>query len=315
MIRFALRRLAFAVPTLLAISAITFFMGLLAPGDPVEIVLGQHADPAAKARVRHELGLDRHPLVQYGAFLAGAVRGDLGISYVTRRPVTEILLDGIPNTAMLALTAMAIAVVVGVLLGVLAAVNQGSWVDRLCTVVALAGVSVPTFVLGPLLILVFALKLGWLPVAGWGGPQYVILPALVLAGRPAAMIARLTRAQMVEVLRQDYIRTARAKGLTERQVIIRHALRNALLPVVTVAGTSLGYLLSGSFVVESIFTVPGIGAASVESIFRRDYPVIQGTTLVMAAGFVIVNLAVDLLYARLDPRVYRPDGAAAPTSG
>ncbi|MGQ9525574.1 MAG: ABC transporter permease [Armatimonadota bacterium] len=315
MVRFTLHRLALAVPTLLAISAITFFMGLLAPGDPVEIVLGQHADPAARARIRHELGLDRHPLVQYGAFLAGAVRGNLGVSYVTRRPVTEILLEGFPNTALLAVAAMGIAVVGGVALGVAAAVSQGRWIDHVCVLSALSGVSVPTFVLGPLLILVLALKLRCLPVAGWGGPQHVVLPALVLAGRPAAVIARLTRAQMVEVLRQDYIRTARAKGLSEWQVITRHALRNALLPVVTVAGTSLGYLLSGSFVVESIFTVPGIGAASVESIFRRDYPVIQGTTLVMAAGFVVVNLLVDLLYARLDPRVYCPEEAAPPTSG
>jgi|YNPNPStandDraft_1061719.scaffolds.fasta_scaffold03550_9 peptide/nickel transport system permease protein len=315
MLAYVLRRLALAVPTLLFISAVTFFMGLLAPGDPVEIILGQHADPAAKARVRHELGLDRHPVSQYISYLANAVRGDLGISYVTRRPVTDILADGIPNTALLAVSAMAVALVVGVCLGVIAAVNQGRWLDRACMLAALAGVSIPTFVLGPLLILVFALKLGWLPVAGWGAPQHVLLPALVLAGRPAAMIARLTRAEMVEVLRQDYIRTARAKGLSEWHTITRHALRNALMPVVTVAGTSLGYLLSGSFVVESIFTVPGIGAASVESIFRRDYPVIQGTTLVMAASFVVVNLLVDLLYGWLDPRVQRSRGLAGSASG
>lgn len=315
MLAYILRRLALAVPTLLFISAVTFFMGLLAPGDPVEIILGQHADPAAKERVRHELGLDRHPFVQYASYLANAVRGDLGISYVTRRPVTDILADGIPNTALLAVSAMAVALVVGICLGVIAAVNQGRWLDRVCMLTALAGVSIPTFVLGPLLILVFALKLGWLPVAGWSAPQYVVLPSLVLAGRPAAMIARLTRAEMVEVLRQDYVRTARAKGLSEWQTITRHALRNALMPVVTVAGTSLGYLLSGSFVVESIFTVPGIGAASVESIFRRDYPVIQGTTLVMAASFVVVNLLVDLLYGWLDPRVQRSRGLAGSASG
>jgi peptide/nickel transport system permease protein len=300
--RYVIRRLLAAVPTLLAISAITFFMGYLAPGDPVEIILGQHANPVAKARVRHELGLDRGPLAQYLAFVSGALRGDLGVSYVTRRPVTQILAEGLPNTAALAVAALAIALVVGVALGVVAAVRQGSWIDKACMVAALAGVSVPAFVLGPLLILLLALRLGWLPVAGWGGARYMVLPAVVLAGRPSAMIARLTRAQMAEVLRQDYIRTARAKGLSEWQTITRHALRNALTPVLTVAGTSLGYLLSGSFVVESIFTVPGIGAASVESIFRRDYPVIQGTTLLMATGFVLVNLVVDLLYGYLDPR-------------
>ena len=303
LLRYAAKRLLLAVPTLLLLSAVTFFLGALAPGDPVTLRLGQHADPATRARVRHELGLDRPLLVQYVSYIAGAIHGDFGESYLTQRPVREVLGEGFPYTLTLAAWAMVIAVSAGVSLGVLAAVHQNTWIDRATMVVTLVGVSIPAFVLGPLLILLFALRLGWLPVAGWQGPQYAIMPALVLAGRPAALIARLTRAQMVEVLRQDYIRTAYAKGLAAGQVIRRHALRNAFPPVLTVIGTAFGYLLTGSFIVETIFAVPGIGAQSIESIFRRDYPVIQATVLLAAVGFVGVNLVIDLLYGVLDPRV------------
>lgn len=301
--RFIATRLLLAVPTLLAISAIAFFLGALAPGDPVEIMLGQHADPASRARLRHELGLDRPLLVQYGSYLWNAVQGDFGRSYETKRPVTEIVREGFPNTAVLALAAILLASAAGVSLGVVAAARQDTAVDRAAMFLAIAGASIPAFVLAPILIVLFALKLRWLPVSGWAGPENLVLPAVVLAARPAALVARLTRAQMAEVLRQDYIRTALAKGLSWAAVVRKHALRNALLPVLTVVGSSFGYLLSGSFVVETIFSVPGLGWYSIQSITRRDYPVIQATTLLMAVGFVLVNIVVDLLYGLLDPRV------------
>jgi peptide/nickel transport system permease protein len=313
-IRFVLGRLLLAIPTLVAISAITFFLGALAPGDPTEIMLGQHADPASRLRLRHELGLDRPPLVQYGSYLWRAVHGDFGRSYETRRPVTDIVREGFPNTATLALAAIILASLFGVTLGVLAAARQDTMVDRAAMLVAISGASIPAFVLAPVLIVLFALRLRWLPVSGWTGPENLILPAVVLAARPAALIARLTRAQMVEVLRQDYIRTAVAKGLSWSAVVRKHALRNAMLPVLTVIGSSLGYLLSGSFVVETIFSVPGLGWYSIQSITRRDYPVIQATTLLMAVGFVSVNILVDLLYGWLDPRL-KPAGGSVRRGG
>ena len=303
MLKHIAHRLLLAVPTLLILSAVTFLLSAMAPGDPVSLRLGQHADPETHARLRHELGLDRPLPVQYLSYLGGALRGDFGKTYRTEVPVSEILAEGFPHTLTLAFWAMVLAVGAGISLGVLAAVYQNSWIDRATMAVTLTGVSIPAFVLAPLLIFLFALKLRWLPVAGWEGPQYLLLPAIVLAGRPAALIARLTRTQMAEVLRQDYIRTAYAKGLSRRQVIVRHALRNALLPVLTVIGTAFGYLLTGSFVVESVFAIPGIGALSIASIFEREYLVIQATVLLAAVGFVLVNLIVDLLYGLLDPRV------------
>lgn len=303
MTQYILQRLLQGIPTLLVISAITFFLGYFAPGDPVSILLGQHASPEARERVRRELGLDRPILVQYGHFLYQALQGDLGISYVTRRPVVEILQEKVPVTASLAVMAMGIACGLGVSIGILSALYQNRWIDRLVMFSILSGISLPAFVLAPFLILVFALWLRILPVAGWSTPLHWVLPAWVLSTRPTAMIARLTRAQMIEVLQQDYIRAAYARGLPPAQILWRHALPNTLPPVLTVAGTSFGYLLSGSFVVETIFAVPGIGYESVSAIFARDYPLIQATTLLMAVSFVVINLIIDLLYGWLDPRI------------
>jgi peptide/nickel transport system permease protein len=300
---YILHRLALLVPSLLLLCFVTFMLGLLAPGDPVEILLGQHADPAARARLRRELGLDRPAPVQFATYLGRAVRGDFGESYYDRRPVAETLAKGFPATMQLGLAAIGLAVLIGMPLGVLAAARQGGWIDRLATGMAVVGVSVPTFVIGPLLITVFALRLGWLPVAEWRTPADVLLPALTLATRPAAMIARITRASLVESLRQDYIRTALAKGLSRARVLLLHALKNAFLPTLTVIGTAAGYLMGGSFVVETIFRVPGIGALSIEAIQRRDYPVIQGATLLLATAFVLIHLLVDVAYGFLDPRV------------
>ncbi len=309
MARFLLQRVGLALLSIWAVCTITFFIAFLAPGDPAELAAGQHSDPATIAHVRHEFGLDKPPLTRYGLYLWDASHGDLGKSYYTREPVTDFLKRGLPNTALLATTAILLALVVGVAVGLAAALRPNTSLDRFLMSSVLVGVTLPNFVLGPVLILVFALKLGWLPVAGWGDPADLILPSIVLAARPAALIGRMTRASMLETLRQDYIRTARAKGLSPATVLIKHALKNAFLPVLTTAGVSFGYLLSGSFVVETIFTVPGVGYQSINSLFQRDYSVIQGTTLLLAVIFVATNLVIDLLYAVLDPRVKALEGA------
>jgi peptide/nickel transport system permease protein len=303
MFRFVLHRLALLIPALFLLSFVTFFLGALAPGDPVAIQLGQHANPEAAARLRHELGLDRPLLVQFASYVGSALRGDFGQSYYDRRPVGETLGRGFPATLQLGLAAIALAVLLGMPLGIVAAAGHGTWVDRAAMGLALVGVSVPTFVIGPLLIVVFAMQLGWLPVAEWRTQADLLLPALTLGSRPASMIARITRTSLLESLGQDYIRTALAKGLTRARVLLLHGLKNAFLPTLTVIGTAAGYLMGGSFVVETIFRVPGIGALSIEAIQRRDYPVIQGATLLLATAFVLIHLLVDIAYGLLDPRI------------
>jgi ABC-type dipeptide/oligopeptide/nickel transport system permease component len=303
MVRYVLSRLLQAIPTLLLISFLTFIMGYLAPGDPIRMILGEHSDPQTVAQVRHELGLDQPWYVQYGRFVWSAVKGDFGISLYNRRPVGDVIRESFPATATLAVLAILLAIAVGIPAGIIAAVFHNRLPDRLSMAGVVLGISVPNFVLATLLILLVSVRLGWLPVAGWGAPEYLVLPVLVLAARPSASIARFTRTSMLEVLQQDYIRTARAKGVPERAVILKHALPNALLPVVTVIGNAFGYLLTGSFIVETVFAVPGVGYKSIEAILRRDYPVIQATTLLFAFLFIVVNLFVDILYTRLDPRV------------
>lgn len=301
--RYVLSRLLQAIPTLLLISFLTFIMGFLAPGDPIRMILGEHSDPQTVAQVRHELGLDQPWYVQYGRFVWNAVRGDFGISLYNRRPVGDMIRESFPATATLAVLAILLAIMVGIPAGIVAAVWHNRLPDRLSMAGVVIGISVPNFVLATLLILLVSVRLGWLPVAGWGASEYMVLPVLVLAARPSASIARFTRTSMLEVLQQHYIRTARAKGVPEHLVILRHALPNALLPVVTVIGNAFGYLLTGSFIVETVFAVPGVGYKSIEAILRRDYPVIQATTLLFAFLFIVVNLVVDVLYTRLDPRV------------
>ena len=301
---YGLKRLALAVPTLLAVSFVTFFLGYLAPGSPIDLLVGQHADPAIRRQLEHEYGLDRPAMVQYADFLWGAVRGDLGHSFANGgRSVTDLIAQQFPTTAFLALLAICTAALLGLPAGVLAALQHNRLPDRAVMTQVLVLVSLPPFVLAPILMLCFSLWLGWLPTSGWEGPAYWVLPTVVLAARPGAVLARQMRSSMLEVLRQDYIRTASAKGLTGTQVILRHALKNALLPVLTVLGNSFGYLLTGSFIVETLFSIPGIGYESVHSILARDYPVIQGVALLVASVFVAVNLLVDLLYVAVDPRV------------
>lgn len=318
MLRFIALRLALAIPTLLAISFLVFFAAFLSPADPVDILLGQRAAPEAKARTRHEWGLDRPPLVRYGDYVWRIVRyGDFGRSYQTREPITEIIKRGFPNTAALASAALMLSLIVGIPLGIASAVYANRALDRVAMSAALAGVAVPSFVLGPALVLLLAVPpRSLLPVIGFSltsgrtDLKYFILPTIVLAARSTALIARLTRSAMLDVLGQDYIRTARAKGLSGGAILFKHALKNAFPPILTVAGTTFGYLLSGSFVVETFFTIPGIGNQSIRSILDRDYPVVQGLALLLATIFVLVNLIVDILYGLLDPRA-RVAGTAA----
>lgn len=303
MLRFLFLRGLQALVTLWVLSVVTFLMGALAPGGPVEVILGQHANPEAARQLNREFGLDRPLPERYGRWVAGLCRGDLGISFRDRQPVGPTILQRYPMTARLALMAAAYALVLGLPLGALAAWRPGTWLDRLATTLALAGVSVPAFVLLPLLVLIFSLRLRWFPVTYETQWWHLLLPAVALGTRPAALLARMTRASLLDTLGQDYVRTARAKGLSRSAAFFRHAGRNALVPVLTVLGTSVGYMLSGSFVVETLFGIPGIGEMSVAAIPARDYPVIQAVTLLGATVFLIVNLAVDLLYGFLDPRL------------
>src|SRR5258708_29475772 len=278
-------------------------MGYLAPGSPIDNLLGQHSSAEARKRLEHEYGLDRPALVQYGSFLGRAVRGDLGRSISYDRPITQMIEEKFPVTAQLACMAMVFAILVGLPAGILAALKHNRLIDRATMGFVLLSISLPAFVSAPILMLLFAVRLGWLPSTGWDGPENYILPVLVLGVRPAALLARFMRSSMLEVIRQDYIRTAYAKGLSPARVLFKHGLKNAFLPVLTVLGNTFGFLLTGSFVVETIFNIPGIGYESVQSILRRDYPVIQGVTLLVAVIFITVNLVVDILYGVIDPRV------------
>lgn len=303
MLSYIRNRLLLAIPTLFLVSFLTFFLGYLAPGSPVDIKLGQHSDPEVRKRLEQEYGLDRPPLVQYGYFVWNALHGDLGRSISRDRPITQMVAETFPTTAFLACMALGAAILLGLPAGVLAALKHNRLADRAAMALVLLAVALPPFVLAPLLMLLFGLHLGWLPVSGWDTPAHYVLPALVLAARPAALLARFMRASMLEVLRQDYIRTALAKGLSPARVIAKHALKNAFLPVLTALGTAFGYMLTGSFVVETVFRVPGIGYQSIQSILERDYPVIQAVALLVAVIFIGVNLVVDILYSVIDPRV------------
>ena len=254
--------------------------------------------------LRQELGLDDHITLRYGQWVSNAIRGDLGESYRTGESITGELFRRLPATLLLAATALSIAVVTGIPLGVMAAVKQGSWLDSACRILAIVGAAVPSYVLAPILMLIFAVQFQWLPAVGYGSFQNLILPAISLSFGTMAQLMRLTRSSLLEVLSQDYMRTARAKGLSENSVVWRHGLKNSLLPVVTVLGTSTGYLLGGAVIIETIFGWPGIGQFVVTGITQRDYPVVQGFVLYVAIIFLLVNLAVDLSYRWLDPRLH-----------
>lgn len=304
MTKYILRRLLICIPVLLGLTIIIFAMVHLLPGDPAQVMLAQSgATPQAIAKLRSQLGLDLPLPVQYANYMRDLFRGDLGSSLFTYRPVAEIIRQNAGATMELALSAILLAIVVGVLLGVLAAVFRDSWIDQLAMTLAVVGVSMPGFWLALLLILLFSVHLGLLPSGGQGTFKQLILPAFVLGFNSAAVIARLVRSSMLEVLNQEYINTARSKGLGEARVVLRHAFRNALIPVITVTGLQFGFLLGGTVVTETVFARQGLGRVAVDSILYKDFPVVQGIVLFVAVIYMLVNLVVDICYMYIDPRI------------
>ncbi|MDE3151596.1 MAG: ABC transporter permease [Gemmatimonadota bacterium] len=303
MLRFIARRLLLAIPTLFGVLVVAFLLLYVAPGDPVTAMVGERADPATVARLRAELHLDDPLPVRFARYVDQIAHGQLGRSYITDRPISADIAERFPKTLELALAAMLLATTLGITLGVLSARRPGGWIDRAALGVAYLGISFPVYWVGLLLILVFAVGLRWLPPSGSGGLRYLVLPALALGMRSIAFQARVTRSSMLDALGADYTRTARAKGAGEWAVTLRHALRNALIPVVTVVGLDFGSYLTGSILTETVFSWPGIGRYVVNAISRRDLPAIQGSVLFLSAVFVLVNLLADLAYAKADPRV------------
>ncbi|HEY6092640.1 MAG TPA: ABC transporter permease [Gemmatimonadales bacterium] len=303
MLQLVTRRLVATIPTLFGVLVVAFLLLNVVPGDPVAEMVGERADSATIARLRAELHLDEPIAAQFGHYVWGVVRGDLGRSYITQRPVLGDLLERFPKTLQLAGAAMLLAATCGITLGVIAAIRPGGLVDRFSMLLAYVGISFPVYWVGLLLILLFAVALRWLPPSGYGGLAFLVLPALTLGMRSIAFLARMTRGAMLEVLPADFVRTARAKGVTERRVVGRHALRNALLPIITVLGLDVGNYLTGSILTETIFSWPGVGRYVLLAIERRDLPAVQGSILFMSVIFVLVNLLTDVLYAKADPRI------------
>lgn len=308
MIRFLLGRLLSAVPVVLGVALLVFLLLHLVPGDPVELMLGDSARPADREALRHALGLDRPLPVQLLSWFSGLARLDLGESLFSHRPVTEILGERLPATLELAAVALGFALTIALPLGVMAARYRDRPADTAAMSFSLLGVSMPNFWLGPLLILLFSLWLGWTPVSGRSGPASLILPAITLGTALAAVLARMVRSSLLEVQGEDFIRTGRAKGLSEGAVLWRHALRNAWLPILTLIGLQLGNLLGGAVITETVFDWPGLGSLLVEAIQKRDYPVVQGCILLVSLSYVLVNTLTDLVYAWVDPRI-RIDGS------
>lgn len=298
-----LKRLLGTIPVIFGVLLLTFVLVHSIPGDPVEVMLGESATSADREVLRQNLGLDEPLPIQFFQYVAKVAQGDLGVSIHSKKPIVDLLAERLPATIKLAALALIIAISIGVPLGIVAALKVDRWADNLATVLSLTVSAMPHFWLGPLLMMVFALWLGLLPVSGMDANTSIILPALTLGFGLAAILTRMTRASMLEVLHEDFIRTARAKGLPEKTVILKHALRAALLPIVTVLGLQLGSLLAGTVITETVFAWDGIGRLLVESIEKRDYPVTQACVLVIALTYVFVNLLTDIIYTRIDPRV------------
>ncbi|NKE69222.1 nickel ABC transporter permease [Candidatus Manganitrophus noduliformans] len=303
MARFLIRRLLWSGPVLLGVLTLVFFLIHLIPGDPIDVMLGERAAEADRAALREALHLDDPILTQYGRFLAGVARGDLGRSLTSQRPVAGLILARYPATLQLAAAALLLSLSIALPLGILSAVRPRTAVDAGGLLFSLFGVSMPTFWLGPLLIILFSLKLDWLPVSGRHGIASLVLPALTLGLGMSAILVRMTRSSLLEIFPKEFVLAARAKGLPERRVILRHALRNALIPLLTVVGLQIGALLTGSIITETIFSWPGLGRLTIQAIQSRDYPLVQGCILAIALTYLLVNLLIDLLYAAADPRV------------
>ena len=303
MLKFIGKRLLMLIPVLIGVSLIVFTLMQLSPGDPAMIILGTQAAPEDIANLRAEMGLDDPLLVQFFRFLLGMFTLDFGTSYKDGLPVLTKLLEALPYTAQLTFSAIIVALIIGIPMGIISATKQYSIFDRIATVLALIGFSTPNFWLSIMLILVFSVNLQWLPVSGTGSILHLVLPSIALGAQSAAVFCRMTRSSMLEVLNMDYIRTARAKGLTERVVILKHALKNALIPVITVVGLQIGLLFGGAILTETVFAWPGVGRLMIDSIRAKDTPVVQGGVIFTASIFVFINLLVDILYAYVDPRV------------
>jgi ABC-type dipeptide/oligopeptide/nickel transport system permease component len=301
--KFILNRVIQAAPVILGVMIISFILMVILPGDPVLSMVGERYDEKTMEIMREKLNMDKPVITRLMIFLGNVAHGDLGNSFITGRPVLNSILDKFPNTFILAIAAMLVAVLVGVSLGMCTSLAPGSWMDKTIMILALAGISSPVFWTGLIFVLVFGVYLGWLPPTGYGGVEYVVLPALTLGLRSAAQITRLTRSSMLDTLGQDYILTARSKELPQWKIVLKHALPNSLIPVLTVIGTDFGSYLSGAVLTESIFGWPGIGRLALEAILKRDFPIIQGTVLFMAIMFIFVNLIVDILYGFIDPRI------------
>ncbi|AWB23773.1 glutathione ABC transporter permease GsiC [Methylobacterium currus] len=303
MLTFFLKRLLGLLPTLAIVAVLVFLFVHMLPGDPARLAAGQDADQQTVELVRAELGLDRSLPEQFGRYFLNMARGDVGVSIRTRRPVSAEIGERFMPTLLLTLTSMAWAVAFGLVIGIVSAVYRNEWPDRLGMTLAVSGISFPAFALGMLLMQIFSVGLGWLPTVGAGSWKHYVLPSLTLGAAVAAVMARFTRASFVEVLGEDFVRTARAKGLRERVVIAKHCLRNALIPVVTMMGLQFGFLLGGSIVVEAVFNWPGVGRLLVDSVNQRDYPVIQALVLMFSLEFILINLVVDLLYGLINPTI------------
>jgi ABC-type dipeptide/oligopeptide/nickel transport system permease component len=302
-LRFLARRVALTIPVLLGVATLVFSLIHLIPGDPAQAMLGESASPEDVAELRSRLGLDRPLLEQYGTFLRDAIRGDLGRSLRTSQPVTSAILERMPATIELAAAAMLVALGFAIPLGIAAAVWRGTSLDHAATTVSLLGISIPNFWLGPLLAIVFSIELGWLPVSGRGTWANLILPAVSLGAALAAILARMTRATLLEELREPYVIAARARGASRVRAVVRHAFRNSLIPVITLIGLQFGAVLTGAVITETIFSWPGIGRLLIQSIGFRDYPLVQGCILLIAVTYVAVNLITDMCYGVLDPRI------------
>jgi peptide/nickel transport system permease protein len=303
MLRYLVRRLLLTIPVLLGVATLVFALIHFIPGDPAQAMLGEGASPEEVAQLRQRLGLDRPLLVQYSSYLTGLVRGDLGVSLRNDQPVLHQILERMPATAELALASMFVAVLFALPLGIIAAVRRGTFVDFGAMTLALIGISIPNFWLGPLLAIVFAVELGWLPVGGRGTFAHLVLPSVTLGVALAAILARMTRASLLEELREPYVLAARAKGVSRTRAVLHHAFRNSLIPIVTILGLQVGVVLTGAVITETIFAWPGVGRLLIQSISFRDYPTVQGCVLLIAVTYVAVNLVTDLTYGFLDPRI------------